>query len=88
MNVLIEGQLMNLYRTSDYYNKDTGETKQGKFKLQLMSNTVLVNGETRNELFDVSIPDERVPMYKDKVGEVVTVKCGMISKGAVTFYGV
>jgi len=48
----------------------------------------LKNGETKNELMDISIPAELIPKYKGKEGQIVQIKCNYMSKEKVTFYGV
>jgi len=71
----------------DYVNKETGETTLGKVKLQLMSEIRLKNGETKQELKDISIPNEKLSLFKDKIGQVVSVEVNLIAK-QYTFYGV
>jgi len=88
MNVIVEGQLINIFKTSDFKDKETGEVKEGKNKLQLMCNTILNNNERKNELFDITIPEFRIEEYKDKVGEQVKVQCSFYAKGTVTFFGI
>jgi hypothetical protein len=88
MNVMIQGQLMNIFKTADFKDRETGEVKVGRLKLQLMCESVLSNGETKHELFDITIPDFKQEEYKDKVGEQVNVPCSFYAKGAVTFFGV
>ena len=89
MNVILEAKLFSAFQKPDYENKKTGEVTKGKFILQLMSERVLKNGDSKNELQDVSIPDSLIPKYKGKEGQVVQVKSGlMIQDNRPTFYGV
>jgi len=88
MNVTIEGKMLSGYQKPDFVNKDSGETTKGKFVVQLMVEQKLKNDEIKNELLDVSVPDELIPQYKDKAGEVVQIKCNYMAKERVTFYGV
>ena len=46
----------------------------------------LRNGGFKNELLDISIPPEKVSLYKDKEGEDVEVEVALIGKA--TFYGI
>ena len=47
MNVIVQGQLINIFKTADFTNKETGEVKEGKVKLQLMCQTVLNNNQKK-----------------------------------------
>jgi len=71
-----------------YTNKETGETTQGKVKLQLLAQSTLKNGEVKNELIDISIPNNDYEKYKNKVGSTVEVPVGIIAKGQITYYGI
>lgn len=48
--------------------------------------TPLKNGGFKNELLDISIPPEKVHLYKGKESEDVEVEVAIIGKA--TFYGV
>ena len=82
----IKAQLLGLYRSNDYTNKETGEVQLGKTKLQLLTLQTMKDGSTKQELLDISIPPEKVPRYKDKVGQEVSVDVGAIGK--VIYYGI
>ena len=86
MKVIIEGQVIEIYKAPDYHDKATGETTPGKHKLQLLVETQLQNGEIKWETKDISIPDERVKEYKEKIGKSIQVKCDFVSKSTVNFY--
>lgn len=88
MNVIVQGQLMNIFKTADFKDKESGEVKQGKTKLQLMCETQLHNGEKKHELFDITIPDTKQEEYQGKIGKQVNVNCSFYAKGVVTFFGV
>lgn len=79
---------MHIFTSADYTNKETGETIQGKVKLQLLAQSTLNNGEVKNELIDISIPKADYEKYKSKVGQTVEVPVGIIAKGQVTYYGI
>lgn len=72
--------------SNDFANKETGETIKGKNKLQLLLETPLKNGGSRKELMDISIPPEKVKLYKGKENEVVEVEVATIGK--TIFYGI
>jgi len=86
--ILIKAKLLHIFTSLDYLNKETGETTQGKVKLQLLAQTTLKNGEVKNELVDISIPKDDYEKYKSKVGSTVEVPVGIIAKGNITYYGI
>jgi hypothetical protein len=88
MNVIVQGQLINIFKTADFTNKETGEVKEGKTKLQLMCQSILNNNERKNELFDITIPNERIADYENKIGEQVNVKCSFFTNSPITFFGI
>ena len=44
------------------------------------------NGQSKNELYDLSIPKEKIELYRQKIGKEVEVEVALIGK--VTFYGI
>lgn len=88
MTVTIEGKMLSGYQKPDYTNKESGEVSKGKFIVQLMVEQKLKNDEIKNELLDVSVPNELISKYKGKEGQLVQVKCNYMAKERVTFYGV
>ena len=88
MNVIVQGQLINIFKTADFTNKETGEVKEGKVKLQLMCQTVLNNNQKKNELFDITIPSNKLSEYENRIGEQVDVKCSFFTSGTITFFGI
>lgn len=88
MNVTIEGKMFSGFQKPDFTNKETGEVTKGKFVVQLMVEQKLKNDEVKNELLDVSVPNELITKYKGKDGQTVQIKCNYMAKEKVTFYGV
>jgi hypothetical protein len=86
MKVIIEGQALAVYKAPDYHDKDSGETTPGKYKLQMLVESELMNGQIKREMKDISIPDERVKEFEEKIGKSVQVKCDFVSKSTVNFY--
>lgn len=84
--IKISATLLNVYTSNDFTNKETGEIIKGKNKLQLLLETPLKNGGSRKELMDLSIPFEKVKIYKGKENEVVEVDVATIGK--TIFYGI
>ena len=88
MSLFIKAKLLHIYVSADYKNPDNGEVTKGKVKLQLLAQTTLRNGEVKNELIDISIPQANLDKYKSKIGSPVEVPVGIITKGQVTYYGI
>ena len=86
--ILIKAKLLHIFTSADYTNKETGEKTKGKVKLQLLAQSILKNGEVKNELIDISIPKDDYEKYKNKVGSTVEVPVGIIAKGQITYYGI
>ena len=85
--LVLKAELMGIYKSNDFTDKNTNVTTIGKTKLQLLSKQVMKNGSTKITLLDVSIPNEKVNLFtKDRIGKVVEVDVGVI--GDVTYYGV
>lgn len=84
--LIIKAKLLHIFKSADYTNRDTGEVILGKNKLQLLMETPLKGGGFKNELLDISIPPEKVHLYKDKESEDVEVEVAIIGKA--TFYGI
>lgn len=86
MKVIIEGQLVSVYKNTDYKDKETGKVSEGKHKLQLLVEEELANGSIRHDMQSISIPDSLVDNYQDQIGQRVQVKCDIASKNQVSFY--
>ncbi len=84
--IKLTGTLLNVYTSNDFTNKETGEVVRGKNKLQLLLETPLKNGGSRKELIDISIPAEKVKLYKGQENQAVEVDVATIGK--TIFYGV
>ena len=84
--LVLKAKLFGIYRSNDFTNKETGEVQVGKTKLQLLTNRKMKDESDKQELLDISIPPEKVAMYKTKVGQDVSVDVGIIGK--VTYYGI
>jgi len=84
--LILKAKLLNIYKSSDFTNKDTGEVTQGKNKLQLLVVKHVHNGNYKNELLDISIPEDKVSEYIGKENEEVEVEVAYFGK--VSFYGI
>lgn len=70
------------------FTKEDGTVVPAKPKLQLIEETILKSGHKKSKIIDVSIPPEKLKLYESKVGSVVEVEVGIMSKTPVTFYGI
>ena len=83
--IIIKAKLFGVYISSDF-TKEDGTVVMGKPKLQLLGEVTLKNGDKKSELLDISIPKEKLNLYKDKIGSTVEVEVGVIGK--CSYYGI
>ena len=81
----LTGTLLNIFTNSDF-TKEDGTVVPGKTKLQLLVKMPMRNGQSKNELHDLSIPKEKIELYRQKIGKEVDVSVAVIGK--VIFYGI
>ena len=84
--IKLTGLLLNIIDKSEY-KKENGLPVPTKAKLQLLVEQKRANGTIVKDLQTISIPDNKISMYTDKVGKEVSVDVGIISK-EFSFYGV
>ncbi len=85
--LILKSELMGIYKSNDFVNKQTGETTTGRTKIQLLEKQTMKDGSLKMVVLDVSIPDNKKHLYtKDKIGKVVEVEVSTI--GDVKFYGI
>jgi len=80
----LKGTLLNIFTNSDF-TKEDGTVVPGKTKLQLLVKMPMRNGQSKNELHDLSIPKEKVELYRQKIGKEVDVEVAIVGKAI--FYG-
>jgi len=90
MKIQVAGKLNNIFKRGDFTNKDTGETKQGKYQLEFISQKELIKGSGFETVVEkISIPDELYSKYQDKIGKDIVLEVGAIAnKNRVIFYGI
>ncbi len=81
----LTGTLLNIFKTNDF-TKEDGTVVPGKNKVQLLVKMPMKNGQTKNELHDLSIPIEKLERYRQKINKEVDVEVAVIGK--VIFYGI
>ena len=84
----LTGMLLNFIPASVY--KKEGETLATpvKAKLQILVESKRANGTLVKDLQTISIPDEKINLYTDKISKEISVEVGILSKEKVNFYGV
>ncbi len=85
MSTYKKGKLLSQFVSPDF-KKEDGTIVEGKVKIQILEVVTLKNGEIKNELIDISIPKEKLALYKDKIGSTVEVEVGVIGK--CSYYGI
>lgn len=87
MELLAKVKIENLFKAKDFTDKKSGETTDGKWKVQTFSTIETAEGN-QMRLIDISIPEEMAKTLKDKIGQVVTIPVGtFINNGKVGYYG-
>ena len=84
--LVLKAKLIGIFKANDFTDRDTGKTTVGKTKLQLQTTRTMQDSSEKVELLDISIPDDKVALYKNKVGQNVDVSIGVIGK--VNYYGI
>ena len=82
----VSGLLINIVDKSTYKNEQGLETPT-KGKLQILVGTKRANGNIVKELHTISVPDQKLIGFIDKLNKEVEVEVGIISK-QYSFYGV
>jgi len=89
MELILRAKLENVFKARDFVNKNGELESKGKWQLQFMEKVESVEDGFQIVVHKVSVPEEKVSEYKNKIGNVVTlpVKVACL-KGKVYFYGV
>lgn len=81
MKVIVEGTLENITKKPDY------QDKIGKYALQLKFERKMDNGYSMFDFKTITIPEDKLSNYENKLGQIVHVECGLIGKD-ITLYGI
>ena len=87
MSHIMKLKLFGTYIGSDFIKED-GSVVPAKPKLQLIEEIPLKDGGQKSRIIDVSIPKEKLKLYDSKVGQIVEVEVGIMSKTPITYYGI
>lgn len=90
MEIQVKAKLNNIFKRGDFTNKDTGETKEGKYQLEFISQKEVIKGAGFETVIErISIPDTLYPKYKDMIGKEILLNVGAMAQNKrVIFYGV
>lgn len=83
---MISGTMINFINKTTY-KKDGEKEIPVKAKVQILSENIRKDGNKIKVLNTISIPDEKIGQYKDKISKEVSVDVGIISK-EYSFYGI
>jgi len=87
MELLAKVKIENMFKSKDFTDKKSGETKEGKWKIQTFDNIETEQG-TQMKLVDISIPEDLYEKIKNKNGETVSIPVGtFINNNKVGLYG-
>lgn len=78
----VSGKVLQVFTAPEGKTKD-GQSYGGDAKLQLLGEVTLKNGEKKNDLLTLSMPQGWVEKIKAWVGKDITVPCGLYASGGV-----
>lgn len=83
----LNGQIINVFDTPEKTDKKTGEVYEAKFRIQVMAENELKNGQKRFDLVNLTV--DNPDLYKPLRGQTVRVPVGaFVSGSSVQFYAV
>ncbi len=83
----LTGQVINVFESPTGKNKETGEAFGGKPRVQILCQNMLQNDETRMDLVNLTVEDEK--LYKGFQGKRIRVPVGaFVNGGTVAFYAI
>jgi hypothetical protein len=83
--LLLEGKLQNTYTAPTGVNKKTGEEYGGQFRIQLLCELKLQNGDKKLEIVSLSVDD--LQPYLTLAEDTIRVPVGVFSAGkGISYY--
>lgn len=83
--LLLNGQIINVFDTPETTDKKSGEIRESKFRIQIMAENELQNGQKRVDLVNLTVDDPK--LYKSLQGQNVRVPVGVFVSGSTAqFY--
>jgi hypothetical protein len=80
----LNGQIINVFDTPESHDRKTGEVREAKFRIQIMAENELQNGQKRFDLVNLSVDQPGV--YKPLQGQRVRVPVGAFVSGTSIQY--
>lgn len=81
----LNGKIINVFDTPESTDRKTGEVRDAKFRIQVMAENELQNGQKRYDLVNLSV--DQPALYKPLTGQLVRVPVGaFVAGGAVQYY--
>lgn len=81
----LNGQIINVFDTPESTDRKSGEVRESKFRIQIMAENELQNGQKRIDLINLTVDNPSV--YKPLRGRLVRVPVGVfVSGSAIQYY--
>jgi hypothetical protein len=80
----LNGKIINVFDTPESTDKKTGEIREAKFRIQIMAENELQNGQRRFDLVNLSV--DQPALYKPLQGQNVRVPVGAFVSGTSVQY--
>lgn len=80
--IVMQGQIINMFKSNDGVDRETGAVRPGKFKIQIMGKMPLMSGESQLQMHDLSCPEPEV--FKPFQNKWIQCPLGIMSSGDST----
>lgn len=80
----LNGQIINVFDTPETTDKKSGELRESRFRIQIMAENELQNGQKRIDLVNLTVDNPAV--YKPLRGRAVRVPVGVFVSGSSVQY--
>ena len=88
MELILKGILENVFKAKDFIGKSGEVESKGKWQLQFMEKVESEDGY-QIVIHKVSVPDEKVSLYRDSIGVSIEVPVkAFSSSNKVLYYGI
>lgn len=78
----VSGKVLQVFTAPEGTSKE-GQKYGGDARLQLLGDVTLKNGEKKNDLLTLSIPENWGDKVKGWIGKDITIPCGLYVSGGV-----
>lgn len=80
----LNGQIINVFDTPESTDKKTGEVREAKFRIQVMAENELQNGQKRYDLVNLAV--DKPELYKPLKGQFVRVPVGVFASSSTCHF--